>query len=818
MSLIFNVLNDRDTPSVHPQNSARDPAAVGRQRILFVMLVLGAACLAVYGNTRNAPFVFDDITNITKNPQVRLRNLSPSSLVDIFRNYSGTRPLAHLSFAINYYLHRYDPAGYHAVNWLIHIINGMLVYLLTLRTLSLLKTRIPAAPLCTALLWLVNPVHTQSVTYVVQRMNSLAALFYLTALLLFIRARTLPATENRRKTAVFLYIACIIAGICALSAKENAATLPIMIFMYDWFFIRDLEIGAVTKQLFFLAAIGVAAAVMAHVYLGADPLAAVLSRYRSVPFTMGERLLTEPRVIWHYLSLLLLPLPERLTIDHHVLVSRTLTDPPVTLIALGLLISATALAVVNARRHRLLSFSVFWFLGTLAVESSFIGLDLMFEHRTYLPSVFVFIAVVCTFLRHTRPTRLAIGTLAILIVVSGFWTRQRNALWADEIRFWQDAVRKAPESVRPYNNLGVALSLQRRFEEGIAACKKSIALSAPTINTTDAYNNLAKLYHELGDNEKAVSYGKRAVQINPGCAEAHMVLGEILLDEKRYAEAIDELEVALHINTWLSPAYTLLARAYYRQTGDIDRAADICRRAMAVAPESPEAESLLGALLQHSGNPEQALAHLGHVLEIYPDHAQANFHAGIAANKLGRPEEAIEYLTRASAALPDEAPVLAELGLALTKTGRLNEARTFLTRAVQLAPADPVVLTGLADVMEKTNRFEEAAVYYQKALSAVPESPHSLNQLAVVLTKTGRFDEAAEALNRLEKLIPGAPTVSFNLACLYARQNRPEKAILHLKKAVEKGFDDWAALQTDPDLDSIRSSTYYHHLKNELGK
>jgi len=403
-------------------------------------------------------------------------------------------------------------------------------------------------------------------------------------------------------------------------------------------------------------------------------------------------------------------------------------------------------------------------------------------------------------------------------LASGFWARQRNAVWTDEIRFWRDAAIKSPESVRPHNNLGIALALKGRYEEGIAACRHSLALSAPGVNTAEAYNNITRMYHELGDNEKALEYGQRTIQIDPDLAEARLNLGKILLAENRLEEAVLYLAAAVDQDPYLTPAYTLLARAHYQKTGKTGQAADFCRRALEIDPEYLEAASLLGSFLQHSGDPRAALIHLQRVLDSIPDHPQANLNAGIAFNKLKQPEQAIRHLARTVAAMPDHARARTELGSALMAVNRLDEARMHLIRSLDLSPDDPDVLTRLAMIMEQQQNLTAAAHYYRKALAIAPDSPVCLNRLAMALAKSGRFEEAGAALERLEKLLPEAPTVSYNLACLYARQNQPDKAIRHLEKAIKKGYNDRETLKTDPDLESIRNAPYYINLLRSMEK
>ncbi len=724
-------------------------------RTLLVLSVLGMICVTVYGNTLNAPFMFDDVTNITKNPRIYIQALTLDSLSDFLKDDTLNRPLAYFTFALDYYVHRFDVTGYHIVNWLIHLASGLLVYFLTRQTLRLMNKNIPGAPFLAAALWMTNPVHTQSVTYIVQRMNALSAMFYLASLVFYIRARTGQLMGKRpKKKSFILFFLSAGAGICSLASKQIAVTLPLVLFLYEWFFIQDLRKTFVKKQTAWILTIVAGITLLALIFLKGNPVSAIMSDYDKQPFTMGERLLTQPRVIAQYLSLLLLPLPERLSLEHWVPVSRTLTSPATTLPALGLLMLITLTAVLRAKKNRLFAFTVFWFLITLAVESSFIGLALMFEHRTYLPSVFLFITITCGLRQHVRPGWLATATMIVLIAVSGFWTRQRNDVWADEVRFWQDNIKKSPKSIRPYNNLGVALAVNGRYEEGIAACLQSIALSSPATNTANAYNNISRMYQKQGDSTRAIAYGRRAIEIDPGLGEAHLNLGKALLAENDLDEAVTHLEKAIELAPLLTPAYTILAQAYYSKDGNVDNAINICRQALLTDPENAAAEVFMAGLLQQSGKPQQSLAHLQRVLDKHPVNPQANLYAGIAFNMMGKPDRAIAHLLRAAKAIPDNARIENELASALT----------------------------------------------------------AVNQQAMVLAGQGQFKKAAGILETLEALMPGSPTVSYNLACLYALQNQVDQSVRHLKKALKKGYDDWETLRTDSDLETIRGTAIYQEL------
>jgi len=375
-------------PSSSDAHSARQTITAAAFLVLFAMLV--------YAGTLNAPFVFDDLPNITKSPHIRMTEITPDSIISGTRGPSPFRPVAYLSFAINYYFNRYDTRSYHLINIGVHTTLALLLFLIAGHTLQLASLDRGIIPEATALTWLIHPLHIQSVTYTVQRINSMATLFFMLGLYLYIRARLAQRNPDagRIKTGL-LFSGCAASGVLALFTKEIAATLPICIFLYEWFFFQDLDRpwkGKKTKWIILGSGVFI---VLIALYLKADPIDRILSSYITKSFTPAERLLTEPLVVIYYLSLLFFPHPARLNIDYDFPLSTSLTDPAVT--GLGLL-AVTALilaALYRPKQHKLLSFAILWFLGNLVIESSIIGLAIIFEHRTYLPSLFpVFIVTI----------------------------------------------------------------------------------------------------------------------------------------------------------------------------------------------------------------------------------------------------------------------------------------------------------------------------------------------------------------------------------------------------------------------------------------
>ncbi|MFO8049100.1 MAG: hypothetical protein R6U29_08720, partial [Desulfosudaceae bacterium] len=406
-------------------------------RLLTVLLLLAAAGWICYGDFLDAPFLYDDLRNITGNPHIMVERLSVDSLVGVLQSPSAKRPLANLSFALNYYLHQYELTGYHLVNLSIHILTALLIYILTRQTLFLARIRHPLAPLLTSLVWLVHPLHIQSVTYLVQRMNALATMFYVLALVCYIQARLVQKSGSAgRGRPVALFCLAGFAGLLGFLSKEITATLPVFLFLYEWYFLKGAGLKRPARTLKWLGLIMAALTVLAALlYLEAAPLSQLTATFDGKEFTLTQRLLTEPRVVLYYLSLLAYPHPERLMLVYDFPLPPSLMPPAVALAALVALVFAAARA---ARREPLLSFAILWFLGNLAIESSVIGLALIYEHRTYLPSIFPVMAAVRLLLRHIKPVPVAWAALVTLLVINSWWTIQRNEIWSDRLLFWND--------------------------------------------------------------------------------------------------------------------------------------------------------------------------------------------------------------------------------------------------------------------------------------------------------------------------------------------------------------------------------------------
>jgi Tfp pilus assembly protein PilF len=586
-----------------------------------LLVLLAVAVIFIYSETLSGPFIFDDRNNIRENPHIRISQITLKNLASAaFDSPSNKRPVANISFALNYYIHGYNVVGFHAVNVIIHVITGILLYFFvqtTFRTPALRSryARYKWISFFTAAIWLVHPLQTQSVSYIVQRMNSLAAMFYILSFLCYAQLRLNP----QKRSKWWLLFGCILPGILALGTKQNTATLPFFLLLYEWYFFRDLSLKWLKDHLALLAGLLLLLAIVALIFLGTDPLDKIWTGYAFRHFTPVQRLLTEMRVVIFYIGLFFWPHPSRLNLDHDFALSYSLTDPMTTLFSMLAIALLLALAAIMAKNQRMISFGILWFLGNLVIESSIFGLEIIFEHRLYLPSMMCSLVVVLLIDRWAKPVWLKPLILCALTIVAAVWTYERNEVWCDRITIWEDCVKKSPHKARPYNNLGVALADDGQYSKAMEQYHKALQINPYYPN---AYANLGFVLAKQGKVEESITQFLKALQLKPGDYETLSNLGVALLMQKRHEEAIEYLSEAVALNPNFAKAHNNLGVALNRQ-GRAQEAIEHYSSALQLDPEFAEAYNNLGVALANQGRFEEAIKQFSAALKIYPGYENA---------------------------------------------------------------------------------------------------------------------------------------------------------------------------------------------------
>jgi tetratricopeptide (TPR) repeat protein len=383
----------------------------------------------------------------------------------------------------------------------------------------------------------------------------------------------------------------------ALGSKENAVTLPLFILLYEWFFLQDLSFAWLRKRFLLILGVGFFLVCVMMLFLGQHPLDAILNSYGIRDFNMEQRVLTEFRVVLFYMGLLLFPHPARLNIDHDFSLSLSLLNPPSTLLSLGVLLGLFGLAIMLARRERIVAFSIFWFLGNLVIESSVIGLEIIFEHRTYLPSMLAVLAIVILCDRVLTNRWLQVFVVILVVSLFATWTYQRNQVWQDEITLRHDAVAKSPAKPRALAILANALERQHVYDEAAYYYNETLSLNPK--NADEIHFNLGNVLVAQRKFDEAVLHFREAVLLSPNRAVMRLNLSYALALQGREKEAVQELQELLRQH-----------------------------------PEEARAHNNLGSLLMNQGKFKEAALHYSEALKLQPNYKQARKNLEIALKRL----------------------------------------------------------------------------------------------------------------------------------------------------------------------------------------
>lgn len=419
-----------------------------RWQQLLYLAIIGLFIWIIYYPSLSVPFIFDDIPNIVRNDSVQ-----PETFTDflnvIHSPVNDKRILSFFSFALNYYFDGLHVFGYHLVNILIHMFNGFFLFFL-LRNLQLLAYNkdqakpdyyhIDKIAFWATLLWAVNPVQTQAVTYIVQRMTSLAALFYILALLLFTSYLLV------RKRRWLYWVGILLCFLLGFISKEHVATLPLTLYLTYWLFSGDSKKNIVLTGIVLVTAIVAGLCLYGKQYFPEDWFAT----YSGRNFSAYERVITQPRMLWHYLSLYTLPYIERLHLHYNPEVSRSLLVPLTTLFSIISMVLVVAVTFLLKEKYRLFSYGVLFFYLASSIEASFLGLELAFIHRLYLPSIFIIAGVLS--LLEGKQLQKIFTVLLVLAALWGFWTMSRNVEWQQASRLWNIENERYGKTGRAVNN------------------------------------------------------------------------------------------------------------------------------------------------------------------------------------------------------------------------------------------------------------------------------------------------------------------------------------------------------------------------------
>lgn len=614
--------------------------------------------LAAYANTFGHGFIFDDRPAIVDNPTIRDLRAFGTVLSPPADGSSVTgRPLVNLSFALNYALSGPAPWNYHATNLAIHALAALALFGVVRRTAVATNRRM--RPISDATLiafaiaswWAVHPLQTESVTFVVQRTESLVGLFYLLTLYCFVRSLE---SDCGPQWSVFTVAACL-AG---MATKEVMVTAPLVLLLYDRVFVAGTFAGAWRARR--RNYLGLAATWLLLVLLVArDAGKRGTTEGGPMLTTVWHYLLTQCEALTHYLRLTFWPHP--LVLDYG---TRLIVDVAEVWWRGLLVLIALAASALGVGRGKILGFCGACFFLILAPSSSFVPLlpQPIAEHRMYLPAAFVIGAVVLAGYRLAgRAIFLATVAAAAAATVG---TLARNRDYSSEATIWRDTIAKCPGNHRAYYNLGCALEAAGNLPQAQAQYETALKIVP---DYADAHNNLGRILSESGRVPEAIAHLKIAAARKPGSPEIQGNLGIALLRAGQSDEAIACLQRVVAARPDDFQAFGWLGNALL-QKGRIADAMTSYAASLRIRPDRAETHANLGAAYLLAGDVANGITHLQRALELDRNQVDAHRNLAIALTHSGRAAEALPHWREVVRLRPDDSAARAQLELA-TKSG-----------------------------------------------------------------------------------------------------------------------------------------------------
>lgn len=591
---------------------ARVLHSIAAATILLCLLGWGA-----YRGSLRSAFVYDDDNFVVLNESIRsLRGprrffTDPLTLAhDAQLARDNYRPLTTMSFALNHHFSKLEPSGYHLVNILLHLFNGVLVFLLALRLAERCKISWRAersllfAWLAGAV-FLLHPVQTETVSWVSQRSGLLSLFFLLLSWHAYLCARAPALAWSTLSVVLFA---------ASLLSKEAGVMLPFLLVLQDRFLLKGAP-GSSPRPAsayapYFLAVVALVAAKKMLVgsvaqtrYWGGDPLSTWLTTLKGFAV---------------YVKLLIVPWP--LSVEYLFEISRSLADPR----ALGALLLLCAILVFAWRQRRarpLAAFGIFWFFLSLAPVANIIPIRTVINERfLYLPLLGFALAASSVFIEllDARPRALGLGVAAWLLLYAGL-TARRNLDWRDGDALVRATLKTCPRSPHMHYGLGRTYAAKGDLDSAAAEFKTALSLDP---DRYEAINDLGIIAQRKGDLDLAALQYREALRVKGDYAPALVGLGNMHLKKGESAEAITLLEAALAADPRNTEIASNLAAAY-GMTGDFKKAISLCERILAVRPDQIKTRYNLSLYYRSTGELARAKDALGVILTQAPDYEPA---------------------------------------------------------------------------------------------------------------------------------------------------------------------------------------------------
>jgi protein O-mannosyl-transferase len=758
--------------------------------------LLIAATFLVYWPALNASFIWDDDFYVTGNPTLR----SLAGLGKIWFQPAASPqyyPLVFTTFWVEYHLWRLHPLGYHLINILLHTLNAILLW----RVLR--RLQVPGS-WCAAALFALHPVMVESVAWVTERKNVLSGLFYLLAVLAFLRFRPLTNGEAASARNWRFYPLVLVLFLGALWSKTVTCSLPAALLLLLWWKrgrVEKRDVLALAPIFVLGAGLGLVTAWLEKHHVGASGADWTLS--------FSQRCLLAGRALWFYAGKLIYPDPLTFIYPRWQMDSSEAWQYLFSLAALAVLL---VLWFLRRRIGRGPLVAVLFFAGTLAPALGFFDVfpfrySFVADHFQYLASIGLLTliagagAAICG--RAGQPGSVLGSVVAGVVLLGlGALTWRQAGIYQNAETLWRTTIARNPNSFLACHNLGSLLATRGRLDEALENYQKALALEP---DLAAAHFDLGLLLVRLNRFDEASEHYRKALELKPDYADAGYNLGVLFADQRQTNQAIACYQKTLQINPrYADAAYNL--GVLLAGQGQTDRAAELYRKAVEANPNHIEAHYNLANLLAARSRTVEAAAHYRQALAINPGHFGAHYNLGVISGQQGQLEDALEHFQKAVQIQPGHAEAHYHLALVLGMKGRLNEAIEQLQCVTAIKPDYAETYYNLGLVFAAQGRTAEAIQHYQKAIRLKPDYPDARNHLAQLLAAQGRLAEALQEYQRMLELDPKNISAHLRLAWLLATGPEASGRNGHQAVALAEQAKALAGMESPQLLDTLAAA------------
>jgi len=750
-------------------------STIAVDRKILVCLALLISILAIYGKVRHYEFNnFDDNIYVTTNRFVRSGINAASfrwSFSYTLKDGNYWQPLTWLSHMLDVTLYGMDAGRHHLNNVFFHIASALLLFLVLNRmTGAYWRSAFVAA------LFALHPINVESVAWVAERKNVLSTFFWMLTLLAY--------TTYIKRPGSLRYLAVVFVFGLGLLAKPMLVTLPFVLLLLDFWPL---------KRIVYQRADSFPLAVVLRLILEKLPLLFLsgLSVYLSsrsvqgmgnvIPLddvSMKLRLANGlvayvkyiGKIIWPYHLAVYYPFPETIPLWQ-------------TLTALALLVIISVSVFRNLKQKPYLAVGWLWYLGTLIPVIGIVQVGLwpaLADRWAYVPTIGLFIMMtwgVAEIVDHWRPKRIVLVCLSgIILTVMLVLSNLQISHWRDSVSLFEYSIRVTGGTWNMHNNLASALNAQGRNSEAIWHYNHALKLNPP--EPEGVHYNLAIALTSMGRLQEAIEHYYEAIRINPEYADAHVNLGAVLARLNKTAEA---------------------KHHYFK--------------ALRVDPNFAKANYNLGNLLLAQGETDDAVRRFTKAVRTDPSFGEAYNGLGLALMQTGKLEQAIFYFRKATNVSPSFRDGLRNLKLAVSISQNIYQAASGMRDALNFDLQTQDLEAKVIELLEKKKKLEETLKQFQKALSLQPGfTEFDQNNIAIVKEVKRKYEQKLDLFRRISEMKPQSAAAPYHIACIYSRQGKIVESVKWLELAIKKGFHNRELIETDIDLENIKSTSAYTRL------